>query len=168
MRFIEDLRSKRRLYEMHGARGSLLRIAMTDGTLANLLYRLQQSSSEWHLLPVAILFHLFNKWINGCVIGVRAQLGEGLVLIHPVGVVINSSVVAGRNLWIESGVVIGENRGQVPAIGNNVFVGSGAKIVGGITLGDGCRIGANAVVMKDVPAGATAVGVPARIVGAAW
>jgi serine O-acetyltransferase len=164
MRIIEDMRSKRRLYQQHGERIASLRVVLADGTIANLLYRLQQACVEWRLSPLALLFHLLNKWMNGCVIGVKARLGEGLVLIHPVGVVINSSVVAGRNLWIESGVVIGENRGRFPVIGNNVFVGSGAKIIGGVTLGDDCRVGANAVVMKDVPAGATAVGVPARII----
>jgi serine O-acetyltransferase len=106
---------------------------------------------------------LINKWMNGCVIGTRAEFGRGLVLIHPVGVVINSSVTAGMNVWIESGVVIGENRGKSPRLGNDIFIGSGAKVVGDIRLGDGSRIGANAVVLKDVPPGATAVGVPAVI-----
>ena len=93
---------------------------------------------------------------------VRAQFGPGLVLIHPIGVVINSSVRGGRNVWIESGVVIGENRGQVPELGDDLFVGSGAKIIGGVRIGQGARIGANAVVLHDVPDGATAVGIPAR------
>ena len=100
--------------------------------------------------------------VGGCVIGVRAQFGPGLVLIHPIGVVINSSVRGGRNVWIESGVVIGENRGQVPVLGDDLFVGSGAKIIGGVRIGQGARIGANAVVLHDVPDGATAVGIPAR------
>jgi serine O-acetyltransferase len=96
------------------------------------------------------------------VIGVKARFGPGFVLVHPIGVVINSAVRGGSNISLESGVVIGDNRGGVPVLGNDVFVGSGAKIIGGLTIGSGARVGANAVVLHDVPAGATAVGIPAR------
>ena len=135
---------------------------MADGTLANTLYRLQGQLVRWRLTPLALLPHWVNKWLNGCVIGVKAQFGPGFVLIHPVGVVINSAVRGGRNVWLESSVVIGDNRGGVPVIEDDVFVGSGAKIIGGLRIGRGARVGANAVVLKDVPAGATAVGIPAR------
>ena len=108
---------------------------------------------------------MLNKWINGCVIGVRARFGPGLVLVHPIGVVINSSVRGGARVSIESGVVIGDNRGRSPTLGNDIFVGSGAKVIGGVQVGDGARIGANAVVTKDVPAGVTVVGIPARPLG---
>jgi serine O-acetyltransferase len=100
--------------------------------------------------------------LNGCVIGVRAQFAPGFILIHPVGVVINSAIRGGRNVWLESGVVIGDNRGSSPVLGDDIFVGSGAKILGGVTLGSGARVGANAVVMHDVAANATVVGIPAR------
>jgi serine O-acetyltransferase len=100
--------------------------------------------------------------LNGCVIGVRAQFGPGLILIHPVGVVINSSTRGGTNVWIESSVVIGDNRGQSPVLGDDIFIGSGAKIIGGVTLGNGARVGANAVVLKSVAPGVTVVGIPAR------
>lgn len=67
----------------------------------------------------------------------------------------------GADVWLESSVVIGDNRGGSPVLGRGVFVGSGAKVIGPLKVGDGARIGANAVVLKDVPAGATAIGIPA-------
>lgn len=164
---LADLRAKRQLYQQYGERVSLLRAALTDGTLANLLYRLQGALLRWRLTPLALAVHVLNKWFNGCVIGVRAGFGPGLVLVHPVGVVINSAVRGGRGVVIESGVVIGDNRGRVPVLGDAVFLGAGAKVIGGVTIGAGARIGANAVVLHDVPAGATAVGIPARCIRAA-
>lgn len=159
---LADLRAKQALYAQYGASCSLIKAVLADGTLANALYRLQGQLVQWRLTPLALLPHWVNKWLNGCVIGVKAQFGPGFVLIHPVGVVINSAVRGGRNVWLESGVVIGDNRGGVPVIEDDVFVGSGAKIIGGLRIGRGARVGANAVVLKDVPAGATAVGIPAR------
>jgi serine O-acetyltransferase len=162
MNLIADLRAKQALYSQYGQRCSMLKAIMADGTLAVVLYRLQLALSRYGLGPLALLPHWLNKFLNGCVIGVRADFGPGLVLIHPVGVVINSSTRAGRNVWIESGVVIGDNRGRSPVLGDDIFVGSGAKIIGGIALGSGCRVGANAVVTHDVATGATVVGIPAR------
>jgi len=159
---LSDLRAKQRLYSQHGQACSLAKVVMTDGTLANALFRLQEWLTAVGLMPLALVPHCFNKWINGCVIGTRASFGPGFVLIHPIGVVINSSVRGGHDVWLESGVVIGDNRGQSPRLGNGIFIGSGAKVIGGLTIGDGASIGANAVVTKDVEAGVTAVGIPAR------
>jgi serine O-acetyltransferase len=166
MMLLADLRAKQVLYSQYGVQCSLLRAIFTDGTLANVLFRLQAALSRWHLSPLALLPHLLNKWLNGCVIGVHAEFGPGLVLIHPVGIVINSSTRGGRNVWLESGVVIGENRGRSPVLADDIFVGAGAKIIGGIVLGAGARVGANAVVLKDVEPGITVVGIPARPISA--
>ena len=162
MSLLSDLRAKQALYSQDGPPCSLLRAVATDGTLANALFRLQAWLARWHLAPLAWVPHTLNKLLHGCVIGVRAQFGPGLVLIHPVGVVINSAVRGGRNVWIESGVVIGANRGRSPRLGDDIFIGSGAKIVGGVTVGSGARVGANAVVLHDVAAGDTVVGIPAK------
>jgi serine O-acetyltransferase len=159
---LSDLRAKQALYSQYGDSCSLLKAILADGTSANALYRLQAAIARTGLTPLALIPHILNKWFNGCVIGVKAQFGPGFVLIHPVGVVINSAVRGGENVWLESGVVIGDNRGGVPVLENDVFVGSGAKVIGGVRLGVGARVGANAVVLQDVPAGATAVGIPAR------
>jgi serine O-acetyltransferase len=164
--FLADLRAKQALYSQYGQSCSLLKAIMADGTSANALYRSQAALARVGLTPLALIPHILNKWFNGCVIGVKAQFGPGFVLIHPVGVVINSAVRGGCNVWLESGVVIGDNRGGVPVLENDVFVGSGAKIIGGVHIGAGARVGANAVVLHAVPAGATAVGIPARILTA--
>lgn len=158
---LADLKAKQRLYSQYG-HCSLPRALLTDGTLAVLLYRLQQGLMRIKLVPLALLAQLVNKWLNGCMIGLRASFGPGFILVHPVGTVINSAVTGGRNVWLQSSVVIGENRGQSPTLGKDIFVGAGARIIGGIHIGDGARIGANAVVMVDVAPGSTMVGIPAR------
>ncbi|AKJ29897.1 serine O-acetyltransferase [Caldimonas brevitalea] len=163
MLLLDDLRAKQRLYSQYGDTCSLLKAIMADGTSANVLYRLQAALARWRLAPLALIPHWLNKSLNGCVIGVKAQFGPGFVLIHPVGVVINSSVRGGRNVWLESSVVIGDNRGGCPTLGDDVFIGSGAKVIGALHIGHGARVGANAVLLRDVPDGATAVGIPARV-----
>lgn len=160
--FWSDIRAKQALYSANGAPCSLPRALLSDGTLANGLYRLQSALSAAGLGPLALLPHVLNKWLNGCVIGVKARFGPGFVLIHPIGVVINSSVRGGRNVWLESSVVIGENRGGFPTLGDEVFVGSGAKIIGAVHVASRARVGANAVVLHDVAEGQTVVGIPAR------
>lgn len=161
-RLKEDLLAKQRLYCRFGNSYSMLQTILSDGTLATFLFRLQEMLAAAGLPVLALVPHLINKWMHGCVIGVRATFGGGLVLAHPIGVVINSSVRGGMNLVIESGVVLGDNRGRAPTLGDDVFIGPGAKILGGVAIGSGARIGANAVVLHDVAKGATVVGIPAR------
>lgn len=91
-------------------------------------------------------------------------IGPGLFISHGQGTILSAERI-GANLQVHQGVTIGwDYRGdRRPIIGDDVFIGAGAKVLGAITVGDGARIGANAVVVCDVPAGATAVGIPARI-----
>jgi serine O-acetyltransferase len=96
------------------------------------------------------------------------DIGKGLCIYHGDGVVIGEGVRVGDGLTIEHQVTLGNRIGHAddtgyPVIGNNVFIGAGAKVLGGITVGDNARIGANAVVIRDVPPNATAVGIPARV-----
>ena len=163
LHFVSDILAKQSLYSQFQPKPSLLRIFFSDGTLANILFRAQSFFSEMRLVPLALALHMLNKYINGCVIGLGARFDSGFILIHPVGVVINSSVKGGRNVWVESGVVIGDNNGFSPVLADDVFVGSGAKIIGKVSIGSRVRVGSNAVVLKDVPDDCTAVGVPARI-----
>jgi serine O-acetyltransferase len=109
-----------------------------------------------------MVFNKLNAVVGGAVIGRGAEFGPGFVLIHSDGVVINGSVKAGSNVKIEHQVTIGAERRQSPIIGNDVFIGAGAKIIGSVTIGDGARIGANAVVVHDVPPHTTVVGIPAK------
>jgi serine O-acetyltransferase len=160
----QDLRRKASwCYQSTGWR-AMLRVAATDGSAAMVLYRLMQWSRRWRLTVLEMLFNKLNAVFCNCIIGRGAQFGPEFVLIHSTGVVINGNVRGGRGVHIEHQVTIGAERLQTPIIGNNVFIGAGAKIIGNVNVGDGARIGANAVVITDVPANATAVGVPARII----
>lgn len=163
----QDLRAKALwCYEDQSGR-SMLRALATDGTAAMLIYRLMQWARRYRISPLEMAFNKLNGLLCNCVIGRGAEFGPGFVLIHSTGVVINAGVRGGSGVHIEHQVTIGAERRVVPVLGNNVFIGAGAKIIGGATVGDGARIGANAVVLQDVPPGATAVGVPARIVNRA-
>jgi len=147
-------------YESDSPR-AIAKVLATDGTAAMLVYRLMQASRRHGLTPLEMVFNKLNV-INGCVIGRGAEFGPGFVLIHSNGVVINGAVRGGENVLIEHQVTIGAEKRASPVIGNGVFIGAGAKIVGPVTIGDNARVGANAVVTKDVPAETTVVGVPAK------
>jgi serine O-acetyltransferase len=143
---------------------AVLKVLVTDGTLAMILYRLMQWSNRWRLWPLTMLFNKLNAVLCHCIIGRGAEFGPGFVLIHSTGVVINGNVRGGANVFIEHQVTIGAERRQSPVLGNDVFLGAGSKIIGAVTIGDGARVGANAVVVHDIPAHSTAVGIPARVV----
>jgi serine O-acetyltransferase len=124
-------------------------------------------SGPWHRMmrKVARGRHLFWSIITQSDIHPEATLGRKLMLPHPNGVVIHEEAVIGDDCMIMQQVTIGMvGEGQVPKIGNRVYIGAGAKVIGKLTVGDDARIGANAVVTKDVPANGTAVGVPARVI----
>lgn len=159
-----DIKQKQKILTDEGYQVSILRTLVSDGTSANVLYRLTTWLIKYKLAPLALISLWLNRVINGCVIGVNAKFDQGFVIMHPVGVVINSKVSGGKNITVESGVVIGDEKGQAPRLGNNVFIGTGAKVIGGITIGDNVKIGANAVVVKDLPSNVTAVGIPAKVI----
>lgn len=120
----------------------------------------------WHLgmRKLARLRHAWWSFLTQSDIDPEACLGAGLKLPHPNGIVIHGDAVVGDDCMIMQQVTIGMIReGEVPVIGNNVYIGAGAKIIGRVRIGDGARIGANAVVTRDVPPGDTAVGIPAKI-----
>lgn len=112
----------------------------------------------------AIIRHRIWSAISGADIPVNRKLEGGVVLPHPNGIVIHPDAVIGPNCLIFQQVTIGADGKGVPVIEGHVDIGAGAKILGAVTIGRHARIGANAVVICDVPAGATAVGVPARII----
>ncbi len=125
-------------------------------------------------------FHNHNmkflaRWISqsarkrtGVEIHPAAVIGKGLVIDHGMGVVIGETAVIGDNCTIYQNVTLGgtgkDHGKRHPTLGNNVLVGTGAKVLGPFTVGDNARIAAGAVVLSEVPADSTAVGVPARIV----
>jgi serine O-acetyltransferase len=109
-----------------------------------------------------------GRFFTGIEIHPGAQIGRRFFIDHGMGVVIGETAEVGNDCTIYHGVTLGGtswNKGKRhPTLGNGVVLGAGAKVLGPITIGDGARIGSNAVVVKDVPPGATAIGIPARIV----
>ena len=113
----------------------------------------------------------FSRWLTGIEIHPGATLAEQVFIDHGMGVVIGETAVVGEGCTIYQGVTLGgtsltKGAKRHPTLGRNVVVGAGAKILGGFEVGDNAAIGSNAVVTKPVPAGATAVGIPARIIQA--
>jgi serine O-acetyltransferase len=107
---------------------------------------------------------LLQTALYGAEIGKDVTLGEGVCLVHTLGVVIGGDASLGARVRILGGVTIGTARDNgYPRIGDDVTIGAGARVLGPVVIGSGAVIGANAVVLADVPAGATAVGVPARV-----
>ena len=124
-----------------------------------------------HTLKIPILPELINKifirLLFGCQIGTGAKLGRNVILGYGgIGIVLHPRVVIGSNTNIGTNVTIGgtSKKYEVPKIGSNTIISSGAKIIGPITVGNNCVIGANAVVTKDIPDNSLAVGIPARVV----
>jgi serine O-acetyltransferase len=110
------------------------------------------------------------RWLTGIEIHPGAKIGRRVFFDHAMGVVVGETAEIGDGCTIYQGVTLGgtslyKGAKRHPTLGRDVVVSAGAKILGGFEVGDGAKIGSNAVVIKPVPAGATAVGIPARIVG---
>lgn len=160
----DDLRAKAAWnYERTDWR-ALLRTLTADGTAAMILYRLMQWAAQRRLSPLALVFGKLNTIFSNCIIGRDAHFGPRFVLIHATGVVINGAVRGGSDILVEHQVTIGSERRRAPLLDDHVFIGAGAKIIGGVHVGSHARVGANAVVVHDVPAHCTVVGIPARVV----
>lgn len=110
----------------------------------------------------------FAKFITGIEIHPGAEIGRGFFIDHGMGVVIGETAVIGENCTLFQGVTLGgtgkEQGKRHPTLGKNVVIGAGAKVLGNITIGDNSYVGANAVVLKDVPPESTVVGIPGTVV----
>eukprot|EP01027_Heterolobosea_sp_BB2_P004431 GEZU01006780.1.p1 GENE.GEZU01006780.1~~GEZU01006780.1.p1 ORF type:complete len:222 (-),score=4.08 GEZU01006780.1:121-786(-) len=120
------------------------------------------------LVLLARFLATLSRIITGCDIHPGARIGKGVMIDHGLGVVIGETAIVGDYCTIYQGVTLGgtgKERGKRhPTLGNNVLVGSGAKVLGNIVIGDGCSIGAGSVVVKSAPPNSTIVGVPGRVV----
>ncbi len=150
------------------ARNSFEVFLLYAGLHAVIWYRFSHFFYKHKLFFIARLLSQLGRFFTGIEIHPGAQIGKGLMIDHGSGVVIGETTIIGDNCTIYQGVTLGgtgKDKGKRhPTLGNNVMVGSGAKILGPFVVGDNARIAANAVVLEEVPPNATAVGVPARIV----
>ena len=145
---------------------SLIEIALLyPGPKAVFFHRVAHVFFLWKLYFLARLTNEISRFLTGIEIHPGARIGERLVIDHGSGVVIGETTVIGNDCLIFQGVTLGGNsfepKKRHPNVGNRVIIGTGAKILGPISLGDDVRVGANAVVTKDVLAKQTVVGIPA-------
>ncbi|MDD6796338.1 MAG: serine O-acetyltransferase [Clostridiaceae bacterium] len=133
---------------------------------AVIAYRISHALYKARLFFLARLISQLSRFFTGIEIHPGATIGKGLFIDHGMGVVIGETAEIGDNVTLYHGVTLGgtgKDKGKRhPTLGNNVVVGAGAKVLGPINIGNDAKIGANSVVLKDVPAGATAVGIPAK------
>ena len=142
-------------------------ITCYPGFHALLFHRLAHQLWKWEMKWLARFLSHIARWFTGIEIHPAALIGRRFFIDHGMGVVIGETALIGDDCTLYHGVTLGGtswNKGKRhPTLANGVVVGAGAKILGPITIGRDARIGSNAVVVKDVPDGATAVGIPARI-----
>ena len=138
------------------------------GFHALLVHRLAHWLWSERLRWIARFVSHLGRWLTGIEIHPGAQIGRRFFIDHGMGVVIGETAEIGNDCTLYHGVTLGGtswSKGKRhPTLGNGVVLGAGAKILGPITIGDRARVGSNAVVVKDVPPGATAIGIPARII----
>ena len=158
---INDYRGSRVLYTLE----VLLKIFLYPRLQSVILFRLSQACYQSRLSLVAYWLQGVGLRRTGAEIHPAAQIGPGFCLVHSAGVVIGDRARIGSYFSCFQNVTIGDSsRGDgQPVIGDRVTASAGAKILGGISVGSGSTIGANAVLLRDVPAGSVAVGIPARI-----
>ncbi|MCX5709780.1 MAG: serine O-acetyltransferase [Candidatus Omnitrophica bacterium] len=142
-------------------------LVLYQGLHALVNYRISHFLYKLRLYFPARMISQIARFFTGIEIHPGAVIGKRLFIDHGMGVVIGETAVIGNNVLLYQGVTLGgtgiEKGKRHPTIGNNVVIGTGAQVLGNITIGDNSYVGANAVVIKDVPANSTVVGVPGRI-----
>ena len=164
-KFQEDIKV---VFERDPAARSTLEILTTyPGVHALLIHRLTHNLWRLGLKWLARFFAYLGRWFTGIEIHPGATIGRRVFIDHGMGVVIGETAEIGDDCTLYHGVTLGGtswNKGKRhPTLEQGVVIGAGAKILGPIIIGAGAKIGSNAVVVKDVPPGATAVGIPARL-----
>ncbi len=162
----EDIRS---VFERDPAAKSVVEVVVCySGLHAVWFYRLNHVLWKLHLRLLARALSQFARLLTGIEVHPAAQIGRRLFIDHGMGVVIGETSIVGDDVTLYQGVTLGgtgkEKGKRHPTIGSDVVIGSGAKVLGDIRVGDRCRIGAGSVVLRDVPDDSTVVGVPGHIV----
>ena len=163
--FYEEIRAAQK--KDPAAKGFFEVLILYQGLHALISHRIARLFYKMRLFLLARLISQFSRFMTGIEIHPGAQIGKRFFIDHGMGVVIGETAIIGDDVLIYQGVTLGgtglEKGKRHPTIGNNVVIGGGAKVLGNITVGDNSYIGANAVVIKDVPHNSTVVGVPGRI-----
>lgn len=162
LRFLPD----RPLTDPAGSVRSILRGVLSPGFQAIVVYRIFRQA---HLQgiptqPVRYVAERLTEITTGISIPVQAEFGPGLRIHHFGGIIIHPTVKVGARCTLYHDVTLGADglTEAAPTLGNDVMIGTGARVLGGISLGDGCRVGANAVVTRSFGPGAVLVGAPAK------
>jgi serine O-acetyltransferase len=138
------------------------------GFHARQYHRLAHTLFRWHIPVLPRLISHISRFLTGIEIHPGAKIGDGFFIDHGMGVVIGETSEIGDNVTLYQGVTLGgtshQRKKRHPTLGNNVVVGVGAQLIGDITIGDNTKVGAGSVVIDSVPANATVVGVPGRVV----
>lgn len=162
---IELLRSD--YYRLTGRKVSFLRLWIATVRSHSFRYNfwLRLSAHKGLFYPLCKYMHRHYSLKYGIQISPKTAIGYGLYIGHGHGVIINPTAMIGNNVNLSQFTTIGSNDGKAAVIGDNVYVGPGVCIVEHVTIGSDTCIGAGAVVTKDIPAGMTAAGVPAKVIG---
>ena len=157
------------VFRQDPAAKSWIEVLLTyPGLHAILFHRVAHRLYRRRLFVLARLLSHFSRWLTGIEIHPGARIGRRFFIDHGMGVVVGETSVIGDDVLLYQGVTLGgtghEKGKRHPTLGNHVVVGSGAKVLGAITLGDCVRIGAGSVVVRNVPDHSTVVGIPGRVV----
>ncbi|MFI3312616.1 MAG: serine O-acetyltransferase [Eubacteriales bacterium] len=166
MQLFDDIRA----YQKNdpAARSMVEVFLLYNGLHATMHYRTAHWLNSHGCVFLARVISQTAKWFTGIEIHPAAQIGKRLVIDHGTGIVIGATAIIGDDCLLYQGVTLGgtgkDTGKRHPTLGNNVMVGSGAKVLGPFTVGDNSRIASNSVVLREVPPNATVVGVPGRVV----
>lgn len=157
------------VFEQDPAARSYIEVFLTySGLHAVWSHRIAHKLYNWNLRFIARCVSQFNRFLTGIEIHPGAKIGRRFFIDHGMGVVVGETCEIGNDVTIYQGVTLGgtghEKGKRHPTIENNVLIATGAKVLGSITIGENSKIGGGSVVLKDVPANSTVVGIPGRIV----
>lgn len=162
----EDIKT---IYDKDPAAENIFEVLLCyPGLHALIMHRIAHKLNYWKIPLIPRIISNISRFLTGIEIHPQARIGRRFFIDHGMGVVIGATTIIGDDVLIYQGVTLGgtgnEHGKRHPTLGNNIVVGSGAKILGNIEIGSNSRIGAGSVVVDSVPENSTVVGIPGRIV----
>lgn len=162
----EDIKT---IYDKDPAAENILEVLLCyPGLHALIMHRIAHKLNYWKIPLVPRIISNISRFFTGIEIHPAARIGRRFFIDHGMGVVIGATTIIGNDVLLYQGVTLGgtgnEHGKRHPTLGNNIVIGSGAKVLGNIEIGSNSRIGAGSVVVDSVPENSTVVGIPGRIV----